>query len=263
MRRGAGEPERRGRKRQRRAVTQRRKRRRKTAHPARPPAAELKREIERRLTGGTCAYCGAAGRPERPLTREHVIPRSRGAGRREWRVIVPACLACNRRRGAEPLVTFLLSSPARLSHVLAYLASLPSEALRHVDLRVFAELLAAIALRSEATAGVERKALPAGTAVPERVVRRRRRAARQLLERLREGGGPGEERPAGVAVLRRPSPVDRPARRLAAVLALAWKLPEGRVAGELCDGGGRCRARPRATRDALAVAGPGAERAVA
>ena len=46
-----------------------------------------------------CAYCGDV-LPHKALTREHIIPRSRG-GRDEWMNVVAACLKCNGRKGAR------------------------------------------------------------------------------------------------------------------------------------------------------------------
>ena len=48
-----------------------------------------------------CGYCGRSERELRAghevLTRDHVIPTSRG-GRDEWRNVVTACSTCNRRK---------------------------------------------------------------------------------------------------------------------------------------------------------------------
>lgn len=49
--------------------------------------------------GGRCAYC--ATRPER-LTVDHVIPISKG-GAHTASNVVPACRACNARKGARPV----------------------------------------------------------------------------------------------------------------------------------------------------------------
>ncbi len=42
----------------------------------------------------TCQYCGSS---ERPLTMDHILPRSRG-GKTEWTNVVAACAPCNRRK---------------------------------------------------------------------------------------------------------------------------------------------------------------------
>jgi 5-methylcytosine-specific restriction endonuclease McrA len=47
--------------------------------------------------GFTCQYC-CVGFERDALTKDHVLPRSRG-GRSTWENIVMACHACNRRKG--------------------------------------------------------------------------------------------------------------------------------------------------------------------
>jgi len=65
--------------------------------------------------GHQCAYCGRARRELRPrerLTRDHLVPRSKG-GRDEWLNVVTACSTCNhwkddrlvRETGLVPRVT--------------------------------------------------------------------------------------------------------------------------------------------------------------
>ena len=44
-----------------------------------------------------CMYCGVRF-GERELTRDHVLPKSRG-GRDHWRNVVAACKRCNQRKG--------------------------------------------------------------------------------------------------------------------------------------------------------------------
>ena len=44
-----------------------------------------------------CLYCGADGRRQ-PLTRDHVVPTSKG-GRDAWENVVAACIHCNSRKG--------------------------------------------------------------------------------------------------------------------------------------------------------------------
>ncbi len=51
---------------------------------------------------GKCAYCRRA----RKLTRDHVVPISKG-GRDEPSNVVPACFSCNASKGAKPLAEFL------------------------------------------------------------------------------------------------------------------------------------------------------------
>lgn len=49
----------------------------------------------------TCLYCGTA-LPARALTRDHVVPVSRG-GRDAWENVVTACRACNQRKADRTL----------------------------------------------------------------------------------------------------------------------------------------------------------------
>lgn len=46
-----------------------------------------------------CMYCGNSFR-DRELTRDHIIPKSRG-GRDRWTNVVSACKRCNHRKGAR------------------------------------------------------------------------------------------------------------------------------------------------------------------
>ena len=109
----------------------------------------LRAELERAIRSGQCAYCRRPGSPESPLTREHVIPRAKGGGRKDVRIIVPACARCNHRRGCRELVLFLLLRPRRISAFLDYLSTLSATSVRQLDVRVFAELYAAIWILSE------------------------------------------------------------------------------------------------------------------
>jgi hypothetical protein len=114
--------------------------------------SELQKELEHRITSGRCVYCRAPAAPDRPLTREHVIPRARGGGRKDARIIVPACARCNHRRGCQEIVLFLLARPGRLVAFLDYLSTLSPETVRALDIRVFAELYAAVWLMDECAA---------------------------------------------------------------------------------------------------------------
>lgn len=49
-----------------------------------------------RRDGNTCMYCGEQFNQER-LTRDHIIPRSRGGGE-NWANLVAACRRCNQRK---------------------------------------------------------------------------------------------------------------------------------------------------------------------
>lgn len=64
----------------------------------------------------TCQYCGAT---DRPLTMDHVIPKSRG-GKTEWTNIVAACVPCNRRKSNKlpsEIKMFPLTSPAKPAYI--------------------------------------------------------------------------------------------------------------------------------------------------
>ena len=69
----------------------------------------------------TCAYC-AMQYPRHLLTRDHVVPRSRG-GKDTWTNCVTACRACNQAKGAkrvedfQPLV-YLPYAPNRFEHYI-------------------------------------------------------------------------------------------------------------------------------------------------
>lgn len=245
------------------------------AAPPRAPAVELKRELQGRLRGGACAYCGAAATADRPLTREHAIPRSRGGGRRDWRVIVPACLDCNLQRGCQPLSSFLLASPCRITRLIDFLASLPVAAVRQVDVRVFAELCAAVWLLQE-LGGTDADWRSAGRS--KRLLLRCRHAARRILTQLAErlgGDGPGlrpdrgrdrvPAEPAPGAVTGRPRTTSNfggrgALLRLAAVLAAAWGSWEAIIARELLRSMSRERARATLRRARAPLGSPRTER---
>lgn len=63
-----------------------------------------------------CAYCGEQMSP-RLLTREHIMPSSRG-GRDEWMNVVAACGPCNRRKAAR--------TPAEANMELLYTPYVPN-----------------------------------------------------------------------------------------------------------------------------------------
>ncbi|HET9985356.1 MAG TPA: HNH endonuclease [Longimicrobiales bacterium] len=208
-----------------------------------PSCSFLRRELEHRIRAGRCAYCGAGATPERPLTREHVIPRSKGGRRKDARIIVPACVECNRRRGSQEIVLFLLARPRRIAAFIDYLNSLPPEAVQQIDLRVFAELYAAIWLLGESIAADGDAAAPGWPAAPERRLHRRRYAARRIvravaarLERARQRSlsteGPScLVPPAGEA----DAATTGLASTLFSALSLAWQVPAERVRHELAE----------------------------
>ena len=199
-------------------------------------SSALRNELERAIRSGQCAYCRRVGSPENPLTREHVIPRAKGGGRKDVRIIVPACARCNHRRGCRELVPFLLLRPRRISAFLDYLASLSPESVRQLDARVFAELYTAIWILTEsADHGTDWRShlrrMSSG-----RTLHRRRYAARRMvgavgrrLESLRERDEPrrdaetGPTHPPGEATPQGNEPMDQLVVRLLALLSLAWQ----------------------------------------
>jgi len=208
----------------------------------------LQRELEERIKSGSCVYCRAPAAPDRPLTREHVIPRARGGRRKDLRIIVPACARCNHRRGSREIVLFLLDRPRRITAFLDYLGTLPPETIRQIDLRVFGELYAALWLLADSSAD-------AGAAWRERLrhlcagrrLHRRRYAARRIvaavglrLERGRDRSaaaeGPSCLLPVAVAGLD-PSRLDETVAHamatLVGTLSLAWHVSAERVLEEL------------------------------
>jgi hypothetical protein len=212
----------------------------------------LRSELEKQIEQGRCAYCRAPAGPDRPLTREHVIPRARGGRRKDVRIIVPACARCNQHRGCRDLIPFLLGRPQRISSFLDYLASLSAESVRQLDARVFAELYASIAILSESlTVGTSwREEL--GRLCSGRSLHRRRYAARRALgavagrvDGLREHSRPGAAPlVSGLALASLPvqiyldEPLDQLAGRFLAILSILWdvsgEVVEREMSRELC-----------------------------
>lgn len=208
----------------------------------------LQRELEERIKSGSCVYCRAPAAPDRPLTREHVIPRARGGRRKDLRIIVPACARCNHRRGSREIVLFLLDRPRRITAFLDYLGTLPPETIRQIDQRVFGELYAALWLLADSSAA-------AGAAWREhlrhlcagRRLHRRRYAARRIvaavgtrLERGRDrvavAEGPSCLLPMAVARLaqsRLDETLTHAMATLVGTLSLAWHVSAERVLEEL------------------------------
>jgi hypothetical protein len=206
-------------------------------------------------------YCRAPAAPDRPLTREHVIPRARGGRRKDARIIVPACASCNQRRGCQEVVLFLLARPRRILAFLDYLSTLPPETVRQIDVRVFAELYAAVWLLAESSAGgapwrEQLQRLCAG-----RRLHRRRYAARRIMtaagvriERARERSGAltGPSCPLpGSLPLEAGRHADTIARGLATLigtLSLVWDAPAEQVFMELERERSRAHRTPEARR---------------
>jgi hypothetical protein len=209
-------------------------------------SAVLRRELELRLTHGRCAYCRIRASPERPLTREHLIPRSKGGGRKDHRIIVPACARCNSRRGSQELILFLLAQPRRISALLDHFAALPPHTLQHIDGRVFAELYAALWVLSECAIADAAWRAHLKRVCSGRTIHRRRYAARRIVayvgDRLEsrrardpDTGGPScllqsgdSAMPAGLE-----EPLQASRARFMTLLALAWAVPAEDVEGEI------------------------------
>jgi 5-methylcytosine-specific restriction endonuclease McrA len=209
----------------------------------------LQRELEDRIKHGRCVYCRAPAAPDRPLTREHVIPRAKGGRRKDTRIIVPACAQCNHRRGCQEIVLFLLARPRRIVAFLEYLGTLPPETVRQIDLRIFAELYAAVWLLAESAAGGPEWRERLRRLCSGRRLHRRRYAARRIvhavgsrLERARardrsmDAEGPscllpsalhGGEREWSDATLA------RAVATLVGALSLVWNVSAERVMEEL------------------------------
>lgn len=207
----------------------------------------LRQELEERIRSGRCAYCRRPAEPDHPLTREHVIPRARGGRRKDVRIIVPACARCNHRRGCQELIVFLLGRPRRISAFLDHLHSLSPESVQGMDLRVFADLYAAVWMLHEC-AGVGREwRLQLKRLCTGRTLHRRRYAARRVvgavggrLETIRERGGQrgGPSCPIGGSDQDEPKmqldePLEQLSSRLLGLLALMWEVSADDVQREM------------------------------
>ena len=65
--------------------------------------------------GRSCAYCDAENVP---LNLDHVVPRVGGGSSRPSN-LVPACVPCNQRKGAQSLAVFLKRDPKRAARIVA------------------------------------------------------------------------------------------------------------------------------------------------
>jgi hypothetical protein len=220
----------------------------------------LQKDLEERMRNGSCVYCRAPGAPDRPLTREHVIPQARGGRRKDLRIIVPACARCNQRRGCQEIVLFLLARPRRLTVFLDYLGTLPPETVRHVDPRIFGELYAAVWLLCESTLyGAEWRERLRHLCSGRRL-HRRRYAARRIvtavgtrLERGRDRAtsaeGPSCLLPHAVTATQVSPRLDQRLGRalstLVGTLSLAWEVSAERVLEELERERERAATRPQ------------------
>lgn len=206
----------------------------------------LRLELERRIQDGQCVYCRAPAEPDRPLTREHVIPRAKGGRRKDHRIIVPACARCNHTRGCQEIVLFLLARPRRITAFLDYLATLPPDTISQMDPRVFAELYAAVWLLDESVARGPEWREYLREMCSGRRLHRRRHAARRLvdtlgerLQRLRDRGGAAgpscllPTTPAGEPLADPEAPAGNLRASLVTIFSLLWAVPAEQVLGEL------------------------------
>jgi len=204
----------------------------------RPIPSALRRELEIHIERGQCAYCRAPARPDQPLTREHVIPRARGGGRKDFRIMVPACARCNHHRGCSDLIPFLLARPQRISSFLDYLSVISPDCIRELDQRIFAEIYAAVAILVECAAHGREWRFELDRLCSGRSLHRRRYATRRAVgfvssrvESLRDrgfdGSGPGCLLPSprpDVLLIHIEEPLERMASRLLSLLALVWEI---------------------------------------
>ncbi|HET6232929.1 MAG TPA: HNH endonuclease [Longimicrobiaceae bacterium] len=231
----------------------------------------LREDLEHRIRTGTCVYCRAPAAPDRPLTREHVIPQAKGGRRNDTRIIVPACVRCNQRRGCQEVVLFLLARPGRISAFLDYLGNLSPEVVRELDLRVFAELYAAVWLLGESATGGAEWRQRLRQLCSGRRLHRRRYAARRIvvavggrLERSRDRGteleGPTCLLPGAIATGGAGAAdgmLSRASATLLGTLSVLWGVPAERVMEELSRERERQSARSaRAAADTVAYALP-------
>ncbi len=205
----------------------------------------LRRELEHRIRNGRCVYCRAPAAPDRPLTREHVIPQARGGRRKDARIIVPACADCNHRRGCQEVVLFLLARPGRILAFLEYLSTLSPDTVRQIDVRVFAEVYAAVWLLAESSAGGEPWRTQVRRLCAGRRLHRRRYAARRIvtaaavrIERARDRhavAAPSCLLPVsmGMDAGRHAATLGRGLATLIGTLSLVWDAPAEQVLREL------------------------------
>lgn len=226
--------------------------------PRTETSSVLRQELEERIRTGRCAYCRRPAEPDHPLTREHVIPRARGGRRKDVRIIVPACARCNHRRGCQELVVFLLGRPRRISAFLDYLQSLSPESVQGMDLRVFADLYAAVWMLNECAGRGREWRSQLRRLCSGRTLHRRRYAARRVvgavggrLEGLRERGTQRGGPSCPIGAVEEPGPtmqLDEPlpqlSSRLLGLLALLWQVSAEDVQREMARQLERDPARP-------------------
>ncbi len=64
--------------------------------------------------GRACVYCG---KKDVPLEIEHIVPKSRGGSNRISNLTI-SCVACNRKKGSQPIEQFLIKKPKLLKKIL-------------------------------------------------------------------------------------------------------------------------------------------------
>ncbi|CAN5823434.1 hypothetical protein BH23GEM6_BH23GEM6_26720 [soil metagenome] len=216
--------------------------------PKTESSSTLRSELETQILHGRCAYCRRPAEPDQPLTREHVIPRARGGRRNDVRIIVPACLRCNNRRGCQELALFLILRPRRISAFLDYLQSLSAPSIQQMDLRVFGELYAAVWMLSECSIRGQEWRDQLRRMTGGRTLHRRRYAARRVV---RETGGRLEQRrgrgsveaddvalfpttePASTLNAQLDEPLEQLTARLLTLLSLIWQSSAREVGQEM------------------------------
>lgn len=213
-------------------------------------SSTLRQELEHSIRSGRCAYCRRPAAPDEPLTREHVIPQAKGGRRKDVRIIVPACASCNQHRGCQELALFLLLRPRRISAFLDYLGTLSTESIQQMDMRVFAELYAAVWLLRECAGRGEEWREQLKRACSGRTLHRRRYAARRMVwevggrmeqrrNRATELRGPGcliPLSPSQVMRIQLEEPLEQLTARLLGLLSLLWQVPAEDVHRELARG---------------------------
>lgn len=100
------------------------------AYPHKRPAPPLTNRALFRRDQHLCLYCGKPF-PEHALTRDHIVPTSKG-GRDRWSNVVSACRRCNQRKGSRSLEDIdmdLLALPY-VPNMAEYLALINSHRIR-------------------------------------------------------------------------------------------------------------------------------------
>ena len=99
-------------------------------HNHKRPAPPLTNRALFRRDQHLCLYCGKPF-PEHVLTRDHIVPTSRG-GRDRWLNVVSACRRCNQRKGSHRLdeIEMELLALPYVPNMAEYLALINSHRIR-------------------------------------------------------------------------------------------------------------------------------------